>query len=184
MENYLSFSNKLDLDLSFTSFSSQDLKSMVNNETLELIKNSSQWDYEISSWLRFIRGNREFKCPQIVRNASKISMGLELTNDKKILDLNHTWLGKSKSTDVLSFPIIDESYVYVSNESIELGDIVISVPTAMRQAKENNTDLSKELKWLASHGLLHLLGWDHSDEKSLKKMLLFQEQLLDLRGIV
>ena len=65
-----------------------------------------------------------------------------------------------------------------------MGDIVISVPTAIRQAKDNKIDLFRELRWLATHGLLHLLGWDHSDEVSLNKMLLIQEQLLDLRGIL
>ena len=103
-----------------------------------------------------------------------------MTNDQKILDLNHSWLGQEKTTDVLSFPIIDETSVGVGNECIELGDIVISVPTAIRQAKENNADLLRELKWLATHGLLHLLGWDHLDEESLNKMLLVQEQLLGL----
>ena len=184
MENYSSSSYKLDVELSFTPFSVQDLESSVNSETLGLLKHSSQWNIEISSWIRFIQVNKELKCPEIVRDASQLSLGLELTNDQKILDLNYAWLGKSKSTDVLSFPIIDETFFGVSNECIELGDIVISVPTAIRQAKDNNADLFRELRWLATHGLLHLLGWDHGDEESLNKMLLIQEQLLDIRGIL
>ena len=184
MVNYLSSSYKLDIDLSFTSFPVQELDTYVNSETLELIRNASQWNSEIASWIRFIQLNEEFKCQDIVRNASQLSLGLELTNDKKILDLNYAWLGQSKSTDVLSFPIIDETFFGASNECIELGDIVISVPTAIRQAKDNNADLFRELRWLATHGLLHLLGWDHSDEESLNKMLLIQEQLLEIRGIL
>ncbi len=184
MENYSARSYKLDLDLSFTPFSVQDLDVFVNSQTLELMKNPNNWIKEIGSWIEFIQVNETLKCPEIVRNASQLSLGLELTNDKKILDLNHAWLGQSKSTDVLSFPIIDESLFGVSNECIELGDIVISVPTAIRQAKENNADLFRELRWLATHGLLHLLGWDHSDEESLSRMLFIQEQLLDLRGIL
>ena len=180
MEHYESSSEKLDIELSFTPFSFQDLGTSVNSETLELLKNPSKWTEEISRWIRFIQVNEELKCPEIVRNASQFSLGLELTNDEQILDLNYTWLGRSKSTDVLSFPIIDETSFYVGNEYIELGDIVISVPTAIRQAKENNADLFKELRWLSTHGLLHLLGWDHSDEESLNKMLLIQEQLMDL----
>ncbi len=156
MENHLTSSYKLDVDLSFTAFPIQDLDVFVNSETLELMKNSSKWIKEIVSWIRFIQASEELKCPEIVRNASQLSLGLELTDDKKILDLNHAWLGQSKSTDVLSFPIIDETFVGVSNEFIELGDIVISVPTAIRQAKENNADLFRELRWLATHGLLHL----------------------------
>ena len=184
MENYSSSSYKLDVELSFTPFPVQDLGASVNSDTLELIKNPSKWIQEITRWIRFIQVNEEMKCPEIVRNASQLSLGLELTNDKKILDLNQEWLGQSKSTDVLSFPIIDETFFGVSNEFIELGDIVISVPTAIRQAKDNNVDLFRELRWLATHGLLHLLGWDHTDEESLNKMLLIQEQLLDIRGIL
>ncbi|WP_269609474.1 rRNA maturation RNase YbeY [Prochlorococcus marinus] len=184
MENDSTSSSKPDVDLSFTPFPVQDLDTFVNNETLELMKNPTKWIEDIGSWIRFIQVNAALKCPEIVLNASQFSLGLELTNDKKILDLNHTWLGQSKSTDVLSFPIIDETLFGVSNECIELGDIVISVPTAIRQAKDNNADLLKELRWLATHGLLHLLGWDHSDEESLNKMLLIQEQLLDIGGIL
>ncbi len=184
MENYSTSSYKLDVDLSFTAFPVQDLDTFLNSETLELMSSSTQWNKEIASWIRFIQINEQLICPGIVRNASQLSLGLELTNDQKILDLNYAWLGQSKSTDVLSFPIIDETSFGISNESIELGDIVISVPTAIRQAKQNNVDLLVELRWLASHGLLHLLGWDHSDEESLNNMLLIQEQLIDLRGIL
>jgi len=184
MENSSASSYKLDVDLSFTPFPVQDLDVFVNSEALELIKNPGEWIQEIGRWIRFIQVNEPSKCPEIVRNASQLSLGLELTNDKKILDLNRTWLGQSKSTDVLSFPIIDETLFVVSNESIELGDIVISVPTAIRQAKDNKTDLFRELRWLATHGLLHLLSWDHDDEESLNKMLLIQEQLLDIRSIL
>ena len=184
MENYLSSSYKIDVDLSFIPFPAQDLEAYLNLETLDLIKNKSHWIKEIASWIRFIKVNEELKCPHIVRHASQFSLGLELTNDKKILDLNHAWLGQSKSTDVLSFPIIDETSFVLSSEFIELGDIVISVPTAIRQAKANNVELFRELRWLATHGLLHLLGWDHCDEESLNEMLIIQEQLLDLRGIL
>ncbi len=184
MENYSTSSSKLDVDLSFTPFPVEDLDIFVNSETLELMKNPSQWIEEIGVWIRFMQVNAALNCPKIVLNASRFSLGLELTNDKKILELNNTWLGQSRSTDVLSFPIIDETISGVSNECVELGDIVISVPTAIRQAKDQNADLFRELRWLATHGLLHLLGWDHSDEESLDKMLLIQEQLLDIRGIL
>ena len=184
MENNLFRSYQLNIDLSFIPFPFQDLDICLDSKLIDLMKSSSFWNQEIAIWLRFIQANEEFKCPKIVRSASKLSLGLELTNDKKISDLNYVWLGQSKSTDVLSFPIIDETSFVFSSESIELGDIVISVPTAIRQAKENNVDLFRELRWLATHGLLHLLGWDHCDEESLTQMLITQEQLLDLRGIL
>ena len=182
MDKNLVRSSQLNIDLSFIPFPIQDLDFSLDNESLELMESLTLWNQEIASWIRFIRSNEELKCPKIVRSASQLSLGLELTNDKKISDLNHAWLGQSKSTDVLSFPIIDETSIVLSSESLELGDIVISVPTAIRQAKENNVDLFREIRWLATHGLLHLLGWDHCDQKTLTQMLMTQEHLLDLRG--
>ena len=184
MDNDLSSSYQLNIDLSFISFPFQDLDICLDSESIDLIKSSSFWTQEIASWISFIQSNKDLKCPEIVRSASKLSLWLELTNDMKISDLNYAWLGKSKSTDVLSFPILDETSFFISSEAIELGDIVISVPTAIRQAKENKVDFLRELRWLSTHGLLHLLGWDHCDQESLNQMLITQEQLLDLRGIL
>jgi len=65
-----------------------------------------------------------------------------------------------------------------SGEPLELGDIVISLETAARQAAAADTSLEAELLFLASHGLLHLLGWDHPDAESLAAMLCRQEALI------
>ena len=62
--------------------------------------------------------------------------------------------------------------------ALELGDIVISLDTAARQAPDHGHSLERELLFLASHGLLHLLGWDHPDDASLAAMLERQERLL------
>ena len=65
-------------------------------------------------------------------------------------------------------------------EPLELGDIVISLHTTYRQAVNHGHSLEHELHFLASHGLLHLLGWDHPDEGSLAAMISRQSQLLDI----
>ena len=184
MKGNYSSSDKLELDLSFTSLSVADLEVNVDDVTINLMKNSCLWLVDIANWISFIQSDQKLLCHTVIRNARKISLGLELTNDNKISELNQNWRGQFKSTDVLSFPIIDGLSFVPRDECIELGDIVISVPTAIRQAKENNIDLARELRWLASHGFLHLLGWEHCDEVSLNLMLLTQEQLLDLRGIL
>ncbi len=180
MDKNFDCSTHLNIDLSFISYPSEDINVLSSISSDHIIKSSSFWNKEITSWLKYIQSNEQLKCPELVRSASKISLGLEFTNDNKIADLNHCWLGQSKSTDVLSFPIIDETFFPHNVECIELGDIVISVPTAIRQAKENNVDLGRELRWLATHGLLHLLGWDHCDQKSLSQMLITQDHLLDM----
>ena len=73
----------------------------------------------------------------------------------------------------------DDDSWEAGEEPLELGDIVISVQTAARQAPEHGHSLERELLFLASHGLLHLLGWDHPDDASLTAMLARQQQLLD-----
>ena len=67
-------------------------------------------------------------------------------------------------------------------EPLYLGDIIISLETAARQAQQNNHSLTIELAWLASHGLLHLLGWDHPDDARLEEMLAQQANLLKQVG--
>jgi probable rRNA maturation factor len=80
----------------------------------------------------------------------------------------------------VNFPQLPEEFSEL--EPLYLGDIIISVETAQRQSEQQNHSLDKELVWLAAHGFLHLLGWDHPDEESLLKMLAQQEVLLKLAG--
>ena len=68
-------------------------------------------------------------------------------------------------------------------QPLYLGDIIISVDTAFKQAIAQGHPLKTELMWLASHGLLHLLGWDHPDEASLTEMLIQQKALLGTVGV-
>jgi probable rRNA maturation factor len=67
-------------------------------------------------------------------------------------------------------------------EPLYLGDIVISLERAAQQAHDRGHDFSLEVIWLFTHGLLHLLGWDHPDEATLTAMLSQQSQLLTLIG--
>jgi probable rRNA maturation factor len=78
-----------------------------------------------------------------------------LTTDRKIRRLNRQFRGKDKATDVLSFPAPDAVALEVA------GDLAVSVPIALRQAREHGHALAIELKVLILHGLLHLAGFDH-----------------------
>jgi len=80
---------------------------------------------------------------------------IAFVSDSKIRQLNRQFRGVDKTTDVLSFPIDDEG---------NLGDIAISVETAVRQAKENGLTLNGEIAQLILHGLLHLCGYDHESD--------------------
>jgi probable rRNA maturation factor len=111
-------------------------------------------------------------------------IGLRLTDDSEIQQLNSDYRHQDKPTDVLSFAALETDMPGAANlhqqQPMYLGDIIISVETAARQAAENHHSLAQEVAWLAAHGLLHLLGWDHPDEQSLIRMLDRQTQLLNL----
>jgi probable rRNA maturation factor len=75
--------------------------------------------------------------------------------------LNRQWRKKDKATDVLSFPLLEVAELRRASGAVELGDIVISLDAAKRQAAEQGHSLLDELDLLLVHGLLHLLGFDH-----------------------
>jgi len=143
------------------------------------------WQRRLGSWL----GQLAPELPESMR-APAYSLGLRLVSEASIADLNWEWRAREGPTDVLAFAALDPGLGEVpppqrpsaeddeSPEALELGDIVISLETAARQAEEAGHGLEHELLFLASHGLLHLLGWDHPDEASLAAMLECQERLL------
>ncbi|MAF42405.1 MAG: rRNA maturation RNase YbeY [Cyanobium sp. ARS6] len=138
------------------------------------------WKRTMLVWLEHVRDKSDLECPTLVRWAKEISLGLRFTDDATICELNGKWRQRREPTDVLSFAALEDVPVWMNDDCVELGDIVISLDTARRQSLEQEHSLKRELRWLASHGLLHLLGWDHQDVASLKAMLAYQEQLLDI----
>jgi probable rRNA maturation factor len=110
---------------------------------------------------------------------------LRLTNDAEIQSLNAQYRQKDQPTDVLAFAALEDELPLLpdQDEPLYLGDIVISVETALVQAAQQGHSLQVELAWLAAHALLHLLGWDHPDADSLLKMLHQQEILLQTVGM-
>ena len=88
-----------------------------------------------------------------------VELSIVLCDDAFIAPLNRDYRGKNKATDVLSFSQREGEYAD-ANDPI-LGDVIISVETAQRQAAERGHDLGRELEVLLIHGILHLLGYDH-----------------------
>ena len=88
-------------------------------------------------------------------------------DDDQIRALNRKYLHRNRPTDVISFSQIEGEFTHVNTKL--LGDVVISVETARRQAREANSTLHDEITFLLVHGILHLIGYDH--EGSAKKSL-------------
>jgi probable rRNA maturation factor len=115
-------------------------------------------------------------------------LSLRLTSDREIQSLNAQYSQQDKPTDVLAFAALETDYPQIdhlqSQMPLYLGDIVISMDTAQQQAQSQGHSLKTELAWLATHGFLHLLGWDHPDDASLTRMLDQQRVLLCQVGLV
>jgi probable rRNA maturation factor len=104
--------------------------------------------------------------------ALQVELSVALVDDATIHDLNKRFRGIDKSTDVLAFSMREgEPLAMLDGELEVLGDVVISVPTALRQAEERGVPLLAELSMLLAHGLLHLLGYDHRNKKEEREML-------------
>ena len=112
----------------------------------------------------------------LLANESPFSaeVSLLVTDDEVVHSLNRDYRGIDETTDVLAFALhADEKNCAFPNPDggkIQLGEVIISAPQAARQAAENNQPLDQELTRLTIHGVLHLLGHDHQDQKQEREM--------------
>lgn len=117
---------------------------------------------------------------------------ITLVDDDRICEINRQFRKVNSSTDVLSFPMV---HMYegriISGEGdydmdqgiLLLGDIVISLEKAEKQAEEYGHSFERELAFLTSHGCLHLMGYDHENDEQEMKMLARQEMVLNKMGL-
>ena len=174
----------ISLDLAFSPAAADLIDAADDESTRSRLLQASDWECELSAWIEALRQDLDNHCPDVVRTCDSVSLGVSLLDDASIAELNLRWRQKATPTDVLSFAALESEMPMGAGQELELGDIVVSVPTARRQALEQEHGLERELRWLVSHGLLHLLSWDHPDEDSLAAMLQKQEHLLGMGGNV
>ncbi len=108
-------------------------------------------------------------------------LSILITDDSEIHELNKTYRGVDRPTDVLAFPQSEDVPSPTPSSSL-LGDVVISYETAARQAVEQNHSLGKEIFILLAHGIIHLLGYDH--ETSEKDREFTERKVEELCGLV
>lgn len=124
---------------------------------LEIINNQRKIKFDVSSFREF--SERALK---IITETKSKTATIAFVSDWKMLGLNKTFRGKNLTTDVLSFPFEADEFETGENN---LGDIIISVEQAQKQATENNLKFEAEIKQLILHGILHLCGFDHETDK-------------------
>jgi probable rRNA maturation factor len=106
-------------------------------------------------------------------------VGVVLTDDARIRDLNREWLGNDKATNVLSFPAPDSP----PGDTKFLGDVVFALETIRREAEDEQKLFERHLAHLAVHGALHLLGFDHASDQDAEAMEARERQILARLGI-
>ncbi|MDY0408473.1 rRNA maturation RNase YbeY [Virgibacillus soli] len=115
-------------------------------------------------------------------NYPDAEVSITFVNNDDIQEINRDYRGQDRPTDVISFALeeISEDEVVLQGKDIPvvLGDIIISVQRTEEQAKEYNHSFERELAFLAVHGLLHLLGYDHQTKEEEKQMFSKQEDIL------
>lgn len=147
--------------------------------TLNSFKIYNELNYPVTKEITSIKKYLK-KClkEEQVKNAT---FNVILTDNKTIHEINKKYRNIDRETDVISFALEDEKQEHFNINKRVLGDIYISVDKAKSQAKEYNHSLKREVSFLAVHGLLHLLGYDHMNKKDEKIMFEKQELILGER---
>jgi probable rRNA maturation factor len=118
------------------------------------------------------------------KSRANASVAIAFVRDRRIRELNRNYRGKYYATDVLSFPANEDGTIDDFVEAGYLGDIVISVDAAMRQANDAKITFEREIKELVIHGILHLCGYDHeSDNGEMNRLeMRMRKRVLDSSG--
>lgn len=122
----------------------------------------------------------------------KSEVSVMFTDDEEIHELNRLHRGVDRPTDVLSFPlfeydengdITEDDLDFNPNGEMILGDIVISLETASRQAQEYGHSFEREIGFLTVHSMLHLFGYDHMTPEDEAEMFGYQREILERMGL-
>ncbi len=120
-----------------------------------------------------------------VKEGTEVS--ITFVDNDRIQEINREYRDKDQPTDVISFALeeMGEGEIVIISEDIPklLGDIIISIPKAREQAKDYGHSFARELGFLAVHGFLHLLGYDHMTQEDEEKMFSRQKEILEAYGL-
>ncbi len=121
--------------------------------------------------------------------SSKAELGLVITGQERVQQLNRSYLGKDEPTDVLSFSMLPEPsatgesevsspFVQPPDGVLHLGEVIVSYPQAVLQAEEHRHSVKREIAILVIHGVLHLLGYEHNKPELERQMKTREEEVL------
>jgi len=111
----------------------------------------------------------------------RVELSITFVDDTVMRELNRRYRGENEPTDVLSFSM-NEEMLEDGGKVLLLGDVIISLETAARWAESAGRDLTAELVQLTAHGTLHLLGFDHQNEKEAARMSVVEQKIVKSLG--
>ena len=120
---------------------------------------------------------------------SKVELGLVITGQERVQQLNRSYLGKDEPTDVLAFSMLPEPLATTESEAsspfvqppdgvLHLGEVIVSYPQAVLQAEEHRHSVKREIAILIIHGVLHLLGYDDEKPEPRQQMVAREAEIL------
>ncbi len=133
-----------------------------------------------ASWLRGI-AERVLVAQDV---GSTAELGLVIASQERVQQLNLSYLGRDEPTDVLAFSAIEEvgtdfpPFVMPPNGVLHLGEVIISYPQAVIQAREHQHSVKREMAILIIHGVLHLLGYEHDKPELERQMKTREKEIL------
>lgn len=124
------------------------------------------------------------ECLKLEGRSLNYEISVSFVDNEEIRELNKTYRGKDKATDVLSFPMEDDEILVEENsEEAILGDIVISAEKALEQSEDYGHSFEREIAYLTAHSMFHLMGYDHMTEEEKKIMRDKEKQIMKKLGI-
>ena len=145
---------------------------MINYQFINQSSESSWFNYR-----RYIQAICE-RTHMVLNLDKAYTFSIILMDEKDIHVINRDYRQIDRPTDVISFASNDEDVLVVGGEELELGDIFINIRAIRSQAEDYGHSLKREFSFLVTHGLLHLLGYDHMDKKEEEVMFKLQEEIL------
>jgi probable rRNA maturation factor len=141
------------------------------------IESDEEWDSS-TDWPLLVRKAAEAAVaesafPQLAESGRAVELSVRLTSDEDVRALNAHWRGKDKPTNVLSFPMSEQYELEQAEEDgpeLMLGDIVLARGVCEREASEKKIPFERHALHLLVHGTLHLLGYDHGDDRDAADM--------------
>ena len=131
----------------------------------------NETDLDVKEYKKLIRSIFKYE-------KSKMFFNIIFVTNDRIQQINNDYRGINKVTDVITFALMENPNEIFMEAELELGDVFICIDRAISQAKDYGHSIEREMGFLAVHGYLHLIGYDHMTESDEKVMFAKQEEML------